>query len=130
VNPSALRAIADAADALSRLARAALEDGAADPSEHLSLEEARSLGRFKTTRPIKDAIRARELVAFGRQRSRTVRRGEFLAWLESHRARPVAGVDDADIERRVARLSKTKKTTEHDHGRRLQATRSRIARGR
>ena len=74
--------------------------------EHLSLEEARVLGKFKTTRPIRDAGRAGELTLYGKQRSRTVKRAEFIAWHESRRVRPIAGVDDADVGRRVARISR------------------------
>lgn len=45
MTPAALRALADAADALARLARAALQDGLADSGEHLSLEDGRERAR-------------------------------------------------------------------------------------
>jgi hypothetical protein len=74
--------------------------------DHLSLEEARALGKFKTTRPIRDAARAGEVRVYGKERTRTVRRGEFLAWLESRcSTRPTAGPDDADLDRRIVRLA-------------------------
>jgi hypothetical protein len=78
-----------------------------DTEEHLSLEACRELATLKTLRPIRDAIRAGDLVAFGRQRTRTVKRGDLLAWLEGRRVRPGVGPDDTDIARRVARLSKS-----------------------
>jgi hypothetical protein len=81
----------------------------ADPAEHLDLEACRQLGKLKTARPIRDAIRSGELVAFGKQRSRVVKRGDLLAWLEARRVRPVAGIDDRDIARRVERLAKSRK---------------------
>jgi hypothetical protein len=80
-----------------------------DMGEHLDLEACRQLGKLKTARPIRDAIRSGELVAFGRQRSRVVKRGDLLAWLEARRVRPVAGVDDRDMARRVERLAKNRK---------------------
>jgi hypothetical protein len=105
MNAVAMLALADAADALARLARAAAQE-VNDPDELLTLEEARRLAKFKTTRPIKDAGRRGELPLYGRERSRTVRRGEFLAWLEGRRAPVTAGPDDADMDRRVARLAR------------------------
>ena len=70
----------------------------------LSLDEARVLAKLKTTRPILDAVRAGELKAFGKQRSRTVRRSDLLAWVESRSVKPIAGLDDLDIQRRIKRL--------------------------
>jgi hypothetical protein len=78
----------------------------ADPGEHLSLEQARALGHFTTTRPIREAARAGELPLYGRERSRTTKRGEFMAWLESRRVPSVAGPVDTDIEARVRRLAR------------------------
>jgi hypothetical protein len=77
-----------------------------DPQEHPPLERARALGHFKTTRPIKEAARAGELPMYGRERSRTVTRGEFLTWLESRCVPSVAGPVDKDIEARVRRLGR------------------------
>jgi hypothetical protein len=81
----------------------------ADPEQFLSLDEARALGKFKTTRPIKDAGRAGALTLYGTERTRTVKRGEFLAWLESRRAPVATGPDDLDVERRMRRLARRKR---------------------
>lgn len=59
-----------------------------------------------STRTLREAGRAGELTLYGRQRSRTVRRSDLLAWVESRRVRPVEGPDDSDLERRIARLSR------------------------
>jgi hypothetical protein len=79
-----------------------------DPDEHLSLEQARTLGKFRTTRQIREAGRAGALALYGTERTRTVLRGEFVAWLASRRAPPVAGPADVDIERRVRGLARRK----------------------
>jgi hypothetical protein len=57
-------------------------------------------------RVLVEAIRRGELPAFGRQRDRSVRRADLVAWVESRRLRPVHGADDRDIEARVRRLAK------------------------
>lgn len=107
MNAHALRAIADAADALARLARAAVEDAPGDASALVPLAEAaRAAGT--SVRVVRDAIRAGDLAAYGRQRDRSVRRGELERWVESRRSKPVAGADDIDIERRVLRLARTR----------------------
>jgi hypothetical protein len=104
LTPAALAALADAADALARLARAAAADASTDPCGLVPIVDAAK--RAKTSaRIVRDAIRAGDLPAFGRQRDRSVRRGDLDAWIESRRVRPVAGVDDLDIERRVRRLA-------------------------
>jgi hypothetical protein len=59
-----------------------------------------------SVRVVRDAIRAGDLVAYGRQRDRAVRRTDLDRWVESRRLRPVVGVDDGDIERRVLRLAR------------------------
>jgi hypothetical protein len=102
VSPAALRALADIAAALARLASAAAEEPASDPDALLPLAAAASLA-CTTPRALRDAARRGELVLRGAQRSRCVRRIDVVAWAES-RTRPVAGVDDGDIARRVAQL--------------------------
>ena len=83
-----------------RLATATL-----DPTEHVSeVDAARIAGT--SVRALRDARRAGELVMYGRQRSRTVRRGDLAVWIESRKVKPLEGVDDADMDRRVARLAK------------------------
>lgn len=72
--------------------------------DRLSLEESRAILKLKTVRPIQDAIRAGELAASGKQRSRTIRRADLDAWDEARRTRPTGGVDDADIARRARRI--------------------------
>lgn len=109
MNRSALLAIAAAADVLAIAARAACDDDN-DPDEHLTLEEARALGKFKTIRPIKDAGRAGHLALFGTQRSRTVKRGDFLRWLEDRRSPITTGEESPELEKRMQRLAKTRRS--------------------
>lgn len=59
-----------------------------------------------SVRTVRSAIRAGELPAVGRQRDRAVRRADLDRWIESRRVRPVAGIDDADLEARMRRLSR------------------------
>lgn len=56
-----------------------------------------------STRVVKDAIRAGEIVAFGGQRDRSVRRADLRAWIESRKV-VHAAIDDADIEKRMRRI--------------------------
>jgi hypothetical protein len=105
MTPAALVALADAADALARLARAAAEDGSVDPSALVPLSAAASTAGT-SVRVVRDAIRSGELAAFGRQRDRSVRRSDLNAWIESRRSKPIAGADDADIARRMSRLAR------------------------
>ena len=104
---SALHALADAADALARIARAAAEEASDDPAALIPLPEAaRAAGTSK--RVVRDAIRAGELPAFGRQRDRSVRRSDLQRWVESRRVRVIEGPDDLDIERRVAQIARAR----------------------
>lgn len=59
-----------------------------------------------SVRTLREAGRAGELTLYGRQRSRTVRRSDLLAWVESRKVRPIEGPDDGDLERRMARLAR------------------------
>ena len=108
MTPAALRAIADAADALARLAREAAAEASSDPATMVPLAEAaRSAGT--SIRVVRDAVRGGALVGYGGQRDRSVRRADLDAWIASRRVRPVAGVDDRDIEARIARLGRLRR---------------------
>jgi hypothetical protein len=105
VSPAALHAIADAADALARLARAALEDEPADASKLIRIADAATLAAT-SARVIREAIRSGALAAYGRQRDRAVRHADLMEWVESRRAKPVAGPDDAEVDRGIRRLAR------------------------
>lgn len=72
------------------------------PDDHLPLADAARVAGT-SVRVLRDAIRGKELVAYGKQRDRTVRRGDLMSWIESRKVIHPA-VDDKDIERRMARL--------------------------
>jgi hypothetical protein len=76
----------------------------ASAGEFLSELEAMALTK-RSKRQLADARRRGDLASFGGQRSRTYRRAELLAWVEGMKSKPVAGVDDADLERRIVRLA-------------------------
>ncbi|AKV01657.1 hypothetical protein AKJ09_08320 [Labilithrix luteola] len=81
----------------------------ADPEELIREDDAARIAK-RPVRALRDARRAGELKMYGKQRSRTVRRGDLDAWIEASRVKPSAGVDDADIERRMARLQRTRRS--------------------
>jgi hypothetical protein len=56
-----------------------------------------------SVRVLRQAIARGDLPGFGRQRDRSVRRGDLLQWIEARRVR-VEGVDDVDLQRRIRRL--------------------------
>lgn len=101
-------ALADAAEALGRAARA-IATSQRDPEELLTLDEARELAKLRTTRPLKEAARRGELPLYGSERMRRVKRAELDAWLVSKRAPVLTGPVDPDLEARMARLAKTEK---------------------
>jgi hypothetical protein len=105
LSPAALRALADVAASLARLAAAAAEESSLDPSVLVPIGEAARMAAT-SSRVLRDAVRKGHLVAFGGQRDRSVRREDLDSWIESRRLRPVAGADDADIDRRVRRLER------------------------
>jgi hypothetical protein len=78
-----------------------------DADELLPLVDAARVAAT-TVRVLRDAIRAGELPAVGRQRDRSVRRRDLDAWIES-RAHAPTKVDDeveARVERRLARKAR------------------------
>ena len=95
MRPAALQALADAAEALARLAREAASDPDGQPQDD-ALVPVTEVARLAATsvRVVRDAIRNRELAAFGRMRDRAVRRCDLEAWIASRRLAPVEGVDD------------------------------------
>ena len=99
---TALRALADMLDGAARLARAAADEGSTDPDEQLPEHEAARVAAV-SLRKLRDARRAGDLVMYGGQRSRTVRRADLVAWIESRCVRPVEGPDDPDMRARFAR---------------------------
>ncbi len=105
MSPAALQAIADAADALARLAREATAETPHDPHAMVPLAEAARIAGT-STRVVRDALRGGALVGYGGQRDRSVRRADLDAWIASRRLRPIVGVDDRDIEARIARLGR------------------------
>ena len=106
MKPAALYALADAADALARLARevASEQVGAQRDDALIPIAEAARLAAT-SPRVVRDAIRRGELAAFGRMRDRAVRHPDLAAWIVSRAVKPLRGVDDADIARRVERLA-------------------------
>lgn len=77
----------------------------ADGDDLLPIEEAAAIAKC-SLRTLRDAHRAGEVVLFGKQRSRTVRRADLEAWIESRRVKPSRSVDDHDIERRMLRIAR------------------------
>jgi hypothetical protein len=109
VTRAALAALADAAEALARLAREVARDAGDEHQDGLlPLAEAARLAAT-SKRVVRDAVRKRELVAFGRERDRAVRRSDLDAWIASRQVQPTPGVADADIEVRMARLSRLRR---------------------
>jgi hypothetical protein len=109
VRPGALHALADAADALARLAREAAQEHDVHDDALVPVHEAARLAAT-SIRVVRDAVRNGELVAYGRARDRAIRRDDLDAWIASREAKPVRGFEDADIERRMARLGRTAET--------------------
>ena len=58
-----------------------------------------------SVRVLRDAIRAKDLRAYGNQRDRSVRRADLEKWIEGRAAKPHAAIDDADMDRRIKRLA-------------------------
>lgn len=110
MTPATLRALADAARSLAALADAALVDATANYGDAMipELEAARLAG--VSVRVLRDARRAGDLRVYGKQRSRTLRRSDLVAWIESRRVPIVADVLDTDgamdVDRRAANVRK------------------------
>lgn len=81
IKAAALLALADAAEALARLARAVAEETSSNPEDLVSVRDA---ARFAATSPriVRDAIRLGDLPAYGGQRDRSVRRRDLGQWIE------------------------------------------------
>jgi hypothetical protein len=108
MKPNALRAMADAADAFARLARAAADDQT-DPDDALiPIRDAARLSAA-SVRALRRAIRAGALPVYGRTRNRAVRRGDVLAWIAERRAPVLSAPDDDDVERRMRRLARARR---------------------
>ncbi len=80
---------------------------AADGDDLLPRAQAAKIAKC-SDRTLRAAERAGELTAYGKQRSRCYRRSDLLAWIESRRVRPVAGADDDDLARRMARIARAR----------------------
>lgn len=103
----------EVAQALTTLAAALLAPREAPtPDEHVQIEATMAITGHRTSRALRDAIRRKEIQAFGNQRSRTVRRGDLLAWMESRTTGATHDeIDDDDIARRMKRLEGDKKAS-------------------
>ena len=112
MTPAALRALAVAAEALARLAREAASEAERAEAGHDTLIPVAEAARLEATslRVVRDAIRRGELAAFGRMRDRAVSHADLIAWIGARAFKPVDGIDDADIARRVRRLAEEKRT--------------------
>jgi len=77
----------------------------ADGDDLLPIEDAAEIAKC-SIRSLRDAHRAGALIMFGKQRSRTVRRADLEAWIESRRVKPTTGADDDDIARRMRRIER------------------------
>jgi hypothetical protein len=95
-----------AAEAYELAAALLAEDN--DPDEHVSFDEAVDIART-SRRILRDAARRGELTLHGRQRSRTVKRADLVAWLETRRTPVIAGTESRDIEARMARLARARR---------------------
>jgi hypothetical protein len=126
MRPAALQALADTAEALARLARAVADDVDGMPHNNALLPVAQAARiAAASVRVIRDAIRSGELAAFGRIRDRAVRRADLDGWIENRKVKPIRGVDDADIERRIARLVGAK-SRQGSASRKLQGSRATV----
>jgi hypothetical protein len=76
----------------------------ADGAELLTLDAAAQVARCGV-RSLRAAIRAGDLAAYGRQRSRAVRRADLEAWIASRRVKPIAGHDDLAMARRMKAIA-------------------------
>lgn len=105
-------ALADMLDGAARFAREIGQEGGleSDPNEFVTENEASKIAKV-SIRVLRDARRAGHLAMFGSQRSRTIRRADLMAWIESRRAPVIRGVDDADIERRMRRIARARRGT-------------------
>ena len=116
MKPADLHALADAAYALARLARAFASEpvGAQRDDALIPIAEAARLAAT-SPRVVRDRdLRRGELAAFGRMRDRAVRHADLAAWIAGRLVKPLHGVDDADIAKkgRAAGARQTRATRE------------------
>ena len=83
---------------------AQLVEDVRDPAELVMLSEAAAEAKC-SVRTLTDARRKGDLVMFGKQRSRAIKRADLTAWIASREVKPIAGVDDLAMRRRVERLA-------------------------
>jgi hypothetical protein len=104
---STILALADAADAISRIARAVVEDSGTDDT----LVPLREAARMAATsmRVLRKAIRAGALTAYAQTRGRAVRRSELQTWIEDSKLPTLPGPDDDDVARRVQRIARERR---------------------
>lgn len=96
-------ALTTAAAALVRLSAAS----ARDPDELLPLAAAAAEAHC-SVRALSDARRSGALATYGTQRTRTVRRRDLAAWIESRRAPVYPGAANADMDRRMRNLKRAR----------------------
>lgn len=104
------RELATIAASLVMLAKRCADDDGNDADALIPIDDAVRIAGLRSKRPLTEARRSGELVMFGGQRSRAVRRRDLMAWIESRRApivRDVIDEADDDIARRMR--SKEKK---------------------
>jgi hypothetical protein len=83
-----------------------LDNGVSGPDQLLPLVEAARLACV-SPRTLREAVRRGDVPAFGKERDRAIRRADLDAWIASRKV-IVRGPDDADIDRRMARLAREK----------------------
>lgn len=76
----------------------------------LPLGEAARVAACRSVRQLREAIAAGDLVAYGGERDRAIRRSDLDRWIESRRV-VHAPIEDDDVERRMKRIAKSKAST-------------------
>jgi hypothetical protein len=109
MNAAGLVALADAADALARLARAVAQETPTNADDDLLPLHVAAAIASTSVRSLKDAKRRGELELLGRERSRVVRRRDLVAWIEGRGALSTIGPEDAELDARVERLKARRK---------------------
>jgi hypothetical protein len=99
-----VRQLAEIASQLAGIAVQLAEGDASNDHEVMLTEAEAALEARCSIRTLREARRTGALTMYGRQRSRTVRRSDLRRWIESRATKPVVGVDDADMARRMRRI--------------------------